>query len=94
MNCVVGFLVDKKSLLDPALDAAGRTDASKSLFAVDDLDALPVLDVPYAVVNGRNLVAQGSLRRRNVRNLEYAVTVTATGEPHGSCQYQHRSEAE
>ena len=35
LNCVEGFLVDKKSLLDPALDAAGRTDASKSLFAVE-----------------------------------------------------------
>jgi hypothetical protein len=83
LQSVVGLLVDQVPLLDPAFQAAGRAHTRESLLAVDNLDTLSILHVSNAVVDGRNLVPQRGLRRRNIGYFEDAMaSMPAAGKRH------------
>ena len=60
---VVSFLIDQIALLNPALNPASGANAGEAAVAVDYLDALAILHIAYAVIDGGNLVAQRGLRR-------------------------------
>ncbi len=82
LQSVEGFLVHQEALLDPAFDAAGGTNAGKALFAFQDFHALTIFHVADPVIDGRNLVTQGGLRRRDISHFEHATastTASATG---------------
>jgi hypothetical protein len=90
LQAVESFLVDQEPLLDPAFDATGGANTGKTPVAIEDLDALAILDVADAVIDGGNLVAQGSLGRRNIGYLEHAVTSAAAGVDR--CYQRHQRE--
>ncbi len=77
LKSVEGLLIDKISLLDPALDPAGSANFSKTLLPVDNLEALAVFHIADTVVDRSNLITQCRLRRRNITHLEHMVAIAA-----------------
>src|SRR5580693_7486491 len=75
---VEGFLIDQEALFDPAFDSAGGAYADETLLALQHLDALSILHVADAIEDGRHLVAQRGLRRRDICHLEHPMTPATT----------------
>ncbi len=91
---VEGLLIDQVPLLNPAFDAAGRSDPRKAFFVVQDLDPFAVFDVANAAINCRDLVPQRGLRRGHVGHLEDAVaSVAAARKQQGGHSQRQRKAA-
>lgn len=58
LQCVIGGLIDKVALLDPAFEASGGAHAGEAFFVLKNLDALSVFYGADAVEHGRNLIAE------------------------------------
>jgi len=86
---VESFLIDQKTLLDPAFEAAGGAYARETFLTLQHLDALSVFYVADAVKDGGNLVAQRSLGRRHVGDLEDVVTPAAARGQQENCRQRH-----
>src|ERR1700716_140254 len=74
LQSVVGLLVHQVALLDPSFDARSGTHPRETLLALQNLQTLAILHVAHAVVYGGYLVAQRSLRSRDVRYFQHAMT--------------------
>jgi len=73
LYCIEGLLIHEITLLNPAFAATGRAHPGEAFFALQNLDAVAVLYRSHAVIDGRHLVAQRRLRRRDIGHFEHVV---------------------
>ena len=93
LQTVESFLINQESLLDPALETAGRAHTDKAFLTIQNLDPLSVLHIADAVVNSRDLIAQRRLRSRNISRFQPAVTSPAAGRNHRHCRSEDECHA-
>ncbi len=90
---VKGLLIDQEALLDPTFDSGGSAHPRETLFAFQNFDAVAILHVADAVKDGRHLVAQRGLRRRDIGNLQQVVAPASTrGEQEDGRHYGRRKQ--
>src|SRR5713101_5844130 len=96
LKTIIRLLVHKVTLLDPALEAGGGSHAGKTFLALQHLHPLSILNRADAVVDRGDLIAQASLRRRDIIDLQYAVASAIAGkdsQQEKACQSERQQEA-
>ena len=83
LESIVGLLAYQITLFQPAFDSGGRAHVGKTAIAAQDLHCFSVLYCAGFVVDRGHLIAQESLRRGDIGNLQLGTAPVATGEQAG-----------
>ena len=90
LQAVVCLLIYQVTLFDPALEPLRSTHQGKTSIAIDDLHPLTVLDDPYSVVNGSDLVAERSLDRGDVGHFQHTMPAAVAGRKRQNAGQRYR----
>jgi hypothetical protein len=89
LEAVEDLTSNQITLFDPAFLPTGSTYFRKTLFPIENIDAVTVFGGAYLLVNLRQLVAQNYLRSGYVINLKHPVTATIATAKQGRASEGH-----